>query len=291
MVTVLMKSPFFYSRFTWLIVSLLCVIYTILHTVSLQPIVSFSFTTLLMKSAIDALVLIGIGKLLFVAIPSFNYVKLDPAQRFINFLALGLIVILLWTAFYLLSAYLVFGKKSLSEIVTLLPLATFIGILNYLFLVQWVLRLMAQWEKESAENMPDSAERMFADKENYSENDHDNGLSLGSSEQIERVVVRIGQKIHVILINDIIYIRSDGDYVQIITDQGKFIKEETMKYFESGLSSSQFVRIHRSYIVNVEKILRIEMYEKNNQMLTLKNGDKVRASVSGYKALRAVLNL
>jgi hypothetical protein len=43
--------------------------------------------------------------------------------------------------------------------------------------------------------------------------------------------------------------------------------------------------------VNVEKILRIEMYEKQNQMLTLKNGDKIRASIAGYKALRTVLNL
>ncbi|MFA7583957.1 MAG: LytTR family transcriptional regulator DNA-binding domain-containing protein [Proteiniphilum sp.] len=49
--------------------------------------------------------------------------------------------------------------------------------------------------------------------------------------------------------------------------------------------------MHRSYIVNVEKILRIELYEKQSQMLTLKNGDKIRASVSGYKALRLILNL
>jgi len=95
----------------------------------------------------------------------------------------------------------------------------------------------------------------------------------------------------VILVPDIVYIQSDGDYVQIVTHQNRFLKEETMKYFEAGLPSSQFVRVHRSYIVNVEKILRIEMYEKQNQMLTLKNGDKIRASVAGYKALRAVLNL
>lgn len=54
---------------------------------------------------------------------------------------------------------------------------------------------------------------------------------------------------------------------------------------------TKFVRVHRSHIVNVEKILRIELYEKQNQMLTLKNGDQIRASVSGYKALREALNL
>ncbi|MCE5179840.1 MAG: LytTR family transcriptional regulator DNA-binding domain-containing protein [Porphyromonadaceae bacterium] len=57
------------------------------------------------------------------------------------------------------------------------------------------------------------------------------------------------------------------------------------------LPRTQFVRVHRSYIVNVEKILRIELYEKQSQILTLKNGDKIRASASGYKALRSILNL
>ena len=109
--------------------------------------------------------------------------------------------------------------------------------------------------------------------------------------ELERVAVKVGQKIHVILVPDILYIQSDGDYVQIVTDQHAYMKEETMKYFETSLPQSKFVRVHRSYIVNVEKILRIELYEKQSQMLTLKNGDKIRASVSGYKALRSVLNL
>ncbi len=109
--------------------------------------------------------------------------------------------------------------------------------------------------------------------------------------ELERVAVKVGQKIHVILVPDILYIQSDGDYVQIVTDQHAYMKEETMKYFETSLPQSRFVRVHRSYIVNVEKILRIELYEKQSQMLTLKNGDKIRASVSGYKALRLILNL
>ena len=114
---------------------------------------------------------------------------------------------------------------------------------------------------------------------------------MKEEEPLERVAVKSGQKIHVIYVPDIVYIQSDGDYVQIITSGNKYLKEDTMKYFEANLPTARFVRVHRSYIVNVEKILRIETYEKQNQMLTLANGDKIRASVSGYKALRAVLNL
>jgi DNA-binding LytR/AlgR family response regulator len=79
--------------------------------------------------------------------------------------------------------------------------------------------------------------------------------------------------------------------VQIVTAQSRYLKEETMKYFEASLPRSRFVRVHRSYIVNVEKILRIELYEKQNQMLTLTNGDQIRASVAGYRELRTILNL
>ena len=66
---------------------------------------------------------------------------------------------------------------------------------------------------------------------------------------------------HVIFVSDILYFQSDGDYVQIITSHNKYLKEETMKYFEANLPTARFVRVHRSYIVNVEKILRIETYE------------------------------
>ena len=85
-----------------------------------------------------------------------------------------------------------------------------------------------------------------------------------------------------ILVPDIVYIQSDGDYVQIVTAQSRYLKEETMKYFEASLPRNQFVRVHRSLYCQWEKILRIELYEKQNQMLTT-NGDQIRASRCGYR--------
>lgn len=108
---------------------------------------------------------------------------------------------------------------------------------------------------------------------------------------IEHIAVKNGTKITVIPISEIIYLQSDGDYVMIHSTQGKFLKEQTMKSFETSLPSNKFVRVHRSNIVNIDFILQIELYEKQNQILILKNGAKVRISLNGYKALKEVLGL
>lgn len=110
-------------------------------------------------------------------------------------------------------------------------------------------------------------------------------------EYLERIAVRKGGSIEVIPIDDIIYIESDGDYVVIHTPKGKFMKEKTMKFLELHLIPAKFVRIHRSYIVNVEKIQRLELYEKDSYLVVLQNGEKLRSSDSGQKTLRQRLNL
>jgi len=110
-------------------------------------------------------------------------------------------------------------------------------------------------------------------------------------EKLERVVVKSGQKLNVITIPEIVYFQAEGDYVRIFTDTGKFLKEDTIKFFQARLPETQFVRVHRSYLVNISKILRIELYEKQNQQLTLSNGEKLKISASGYKRLREVLGL
>jgi DNA-binding LytR/AlgR family response regulator len=110
-------------------------------------------------------------------------------------------------------------------------------------------------------------------------------------EKIERVVVKTGQKIDVITIPEIVYFQAEGDYVRIFTDTNRFLKEDTIKYYQTHLPETEFVRVHRSYLVNVTKILRIELYGKQNHLLMLSNGDKLKISTSGYKRLREVLGL
>lgn len=282
-----MKLSLTYIPLRLLPVIVLGVMYALLQTAAFRPIVSFPCGLLLLKSYIDAIILLGMGMLLAVIIPSSNYVRLDVFQRFINYFALGFLYVSIWVLFGYLSSILLLGNENRDEIRSLIPLSVFIGLFMYVIHVQMIHFRMIQRETEKERQKEEGPETDSAEPHADREKENNNE----ESEVLERVAVKIGQKIHVILVPDIVYIQSDGDYVQIVTDQNRFLKEETMKYFEAGLSSSQFVRVHRSYIVNVEKILRIEMYEKQNQMLTLKNGDKIRASIAGYKALRTVLNL
>jgi DNA-binding LytR/AlgR family response regulator len=109
--------------------------------------------------------------------------------------------------------------------------------------------------------------------------------------KLERIVVKTGQKIDVITIPEIVYFQAEGDYVRIFTNTARFLKEDTIKYYQARLSEMEFVRVHRSYLVNITKILRIEQYEKQSHLLILSNGDKLKISASGYKRLREVLGL
>jgi len=110
-------------------------------------------------------------------------------------------------------------------------------------------------------------------------------------EFLQRIAVKTRHKIEVIPVTDISYIEADDDYVTIHTGNEKFLKEKTMKYMELHLDPAQFVRIHRSYIVNVNQIARMELYQKETYHVLLKNGASIRASNTGYKELKHLLNL
>lgn len=109
--------------------------------------------------------------------------------------------------------------------------------------------------------------------------------------QQDRVVVKTGTKIQVVPVADIIYLEADDDYVNIHTAYGSFLKNRTMRFFEQLLNPEQFIRIHRSYIVNVPQIVRIDPYEKETHIALLKSGDKVMISKSGYSRLKVVLGI
>ncbi|MES2873017.1 MAG: LytTR family transcriptional regulator DNA-binding domain-containing protein [Bacteroidota bacterium] len=112
-----------------------------------------------------------------------------------------------------------------------------------------------------------------------------------SSPKNERVVVKTGNKIKIIPVNDIIFLAADDDYVKIYTNEGSFLKNKTMSYFEKLLGEIDFVRVHRSYIVKIDEITRIDPYEKESHLAILKSGEKIPVSKTGYPKLRQVLGL
>lgn len=109
-------------------------------------------------------------------------------------------------------------------------------------------------------------------------------------EYLERIVVKDRHKIHIIPVDQIRYIESMDDYVLIYTNEGRHIKQKTMRYFEEGLNPREFVRIHRSYIVKVSEINEMQQYEKESYIVILHDKTKLKVSKSGYKNLKEVLN-
>lgn len=283
----------FISRYTafglpywWITVLLLTLSFSLLLSFSFSYFVSLSFSVLFLKCLIDTIFLLILAVLLDKVIPSSNYVKLDITQRAINYIALAIITILIWVAITYLSSLVLFGSERNDEIVKLLPVTALIGLLLFIIDTQYLYIINAKHIDENGAEPVIKNEKANIEDQTGSFNESENKKVF-----LERIAVKIGQKINVINVNDIFCIQSDGDYVQIFTEKGKYIKEDTMKYFESNLSSQKFVRVHRSFIVNVEKIARIELYEKNNQMLILKNGNQIKTSTAGYKMLRGVLKL
>lgn len=109
--------------------------------------------------------------------------------------------------------------------------------------------------------------------------------------QSNRIVVKDGGKIKIIPVANIQYLEAADDYVKIITAEGSFLKNKTMAHFEKLLQSQQFVRIHRSYMLNVQLITRIDPYEKDGHLAQLNTGAKLPVSKSGYLKLKEVLGI
>ncbi len=109
--------------------------------------------------------------------------------------------------------------------------------------------------------------------------------------RLERVVVKTGAKIKIIPVSSIIYLEADDDYVKIHTQEGVFMKNKTMASFEEQLDPAQFVRVHRSFIVKVDHIARLEPHEKDSYVAVLADGKQVSVSKSGYTRLKQTLGM
>lgn len=110
-------------------------------------------------------------------------------------------------------------------------------------------------------------------------------------EERNRIVVKEGSNIRIVPVHEVQYIEAYDDYVKIFTLKEMFLKKKTMSFYEKNLDASQFVRIHRSYILNLQHLTRIEPLEKETYVALLKSGVKVPLSKSGYAKLKSVLGL
>ncbi|SKA02764.1 LytR/AlgR family response regulator transcription factor [Sediminibacterium ginsengisoli] len=112
-----------------------------------------------------------------------------------------------------------------------------------------------------------------------------------NQQQNNRVVLKDNGKIKIIPAANIQYLEASDDYVKIHTAEGVFLKNKTMQHFEKTLDETQFVRIHRSYIINIQLITRLDPYEKESYVAVLSIGMKLPVSRAGYARLKEVLGL
>ena len=152
------------------------------------------------------------------------------------------------------------------------------GILCWIILLQWY--RMNRTDESDFEEISGTE----ADK------GQEEAVSAGET-FLDRVSVKDGSRIHLVKTDELIYIQACGDYVMLITPTGEYLKEQTMKYFETHLSPDTFVRVHRSTIVNVTQISRVELFGKETYQLLLKTGVKLKVSLSGYRLLKERLGI
>jgi two-component system LytT family response regulator len=110
-------------------------------------------------------------------------------------------------------------------------------------------------------------------------------------EEKNRIVVKEGGNIRIIPVHEIHYIEAYDDYVKIYTQKEMFLKKKTMNYYEKCLSEDQFIRVHRSYIIQLTQLTRIEPLEKDSHVALLKSGIRVPLSKTGYLKLKSVLGV
>jgi len=111
---------------------------------------------------------------------------------------------------------------------------------------------------------------------------------IQTDEKLNRIVVKKGSKIVVLPIDLIKYFEAQDDYINIVSSEGSFLKQNRMKYYEEHLPDF-FIRIHRSFIVNLNEIKEISLLEKDSHIVILKSGEKIPVSKSGYIKLKEII--
>ena len=106
---------------------------------------------------------------------------------------------------------------------------------------------------------------------------------------LERILIRDGARVHILAVEHIDYVEAQDDYVLFHSAGKKYMKHETLANLETQLDSKRFVRIHRSYLLHIERLSRVEPYAKDSRVAILQDGTKLPVSRSGYSRLSTLL--
>ena len=106
----------------------------------------------------------------------------------------------------------------------------------------------------------------------------------------ERIVVKDGARVHIIPVDKLDYVEAQDDYVALHSQKKNYLKQQTISSLETSLDPRRFLRIHRSVIVNLERVAKIEPYTKDSRVAVLIDGTQLPVSRAGYSRLKALLD-
>ena len=107
---------------------------------------------------------------------------------------------------------------------------------------------------------------------------------------LQRIVVRGDDgSIQVVPVTRVDYVEAADDAIVIVTGSAKLRKQQPIGEVAAELDPDRFVRIHRSYLLNIERIDKIELYAKDSRVAILRDGTRLPISRSGYARLRELL--
>jgi two-component system, LytTR family, response regulator len=110
-----------------------------------------------------------------------------------------------------------------------------------------------------------------------------------SSPYLERIVIKDGTRVHILPVAKLDYAEAQDDYVALHSGGKSFLKQQTISSLETSLDPGRFIRIHRSYIVNLERVARMEPYTKESRVVVLSDGKQLPVSRTGYTRLAELL--
>jgi two-component system LytT family response regulator len=113
--------------------------------------------------------------------------------------------------------------------------------------------------------------------------------ALPPGRHAERIVIRDGAKVHILPVAQIDYVEAQDDYLAFHCGGKSHLKQQTISSLEESLDPNQFIRVHRSFIVNLERISKIEAYTKDARIAILHDGTKIPVSRAGYLKLKEVM--
>jgi two-component system, LytTR family, response regulator len=108
-------------------------------------------------------------------------------------------------------------------------------------------------------------------------------------QKLERIVVKDGQKVQIIPVDKLDYVKAQDDYIALRSINRNYLKQQTISSIEKQLDPARFARIHRSYIVNLDRVVRIEPFTKDSRVAILQDGTQIPVSDSGLAKLKTVL--